>query len=409
MSTLPPPTATAPPDTHAGSTDTADIGKPELNPTVLWQLFWHYKTQIALIALGAALLGTPISLLMRTTVYQAETEIAIFSPIYTPPPVLIGSQISTDHWTFRYEPSEETKILKSPRVLSQVVESHNLHVKADVRRIPLLGDWVARSTNASLQPGLWGRPNWLGYSWAQANIKVATAEHPLAWLDQTLYLTVLSDTQYQLELPGQKAPLTGRVGETIQLPVANESFIFNLAEIKAAPETQFSIKFITKSEAVQELDNRLQVDHGKRFSKIFSVSIQGANPQVLVELLESTSAAYLRETLHLRRTFHSSRSAHLESELSRVQSLRTQAESRQNTFEIEAYSKLYDNLLAGVQQSRLMALYASDGAKVLEPSKLTVRPNFQWYIYAVTSFILGLLLGACMSLILYLRGKWLPR
>ncbi|MEM5332369.1 tyrosine protein kinase, partial [Paraburkholderia sp. JHI2823] len=107
------------------------------------------------------------------------------------------------------EATGEMEILQSRMVIGKTVEEMGLDIDARPRRLPLIGDWLARHAKKMAEPAIL---KGTGYAWGDVSLKVSSFDVPEALEGEKFTITALGSGRYRLEQSNFDKAVEGRVG-----------------------------------------------------------------------------------------------------------------------------------------------------------------------------------------------------
>ncbi|HTJ92839.1 MAG TPA: polysaccharide biosynthesis tyrosine autokinase [Pararobbsia sp.] len=185
----------------------------------------------------------------------------------------------------------QIELLKSRSLVAGIVDQFDLDFSAYPNSFPFLGKIANKLWHGA---GV-ARP-WLGlkqYAWGGEQIKVGSVDVPRALEGAKLMLKALPDDRYELSAPGDHVLLDGTVGE---LEHGNGVSIL-VTTLVARPGTTFTVIKSNELNAVQGLSDALRVGERGKDSGVLEVSLDGSDPQMITDVLNAVTAAFLSEHL----------------------------------------------------------------------------------------------------------------
>jgi tyrosine-protein kinase Etk/Wzc len=184
----------------------------------------------------------------------------------------------------------DIEMLRARRVVGTAVDRLSLDVSAKPRRVPLLGDAVARVRNGATRapaPPLLSRLGWGG-----ERIALARLEVPPALVAVPLTLVALGEGRYRVLDPRGVELATGEVGR----PARSDRVALELVvkELAAQPGTEFRIERLRRDDVIDELLEHLTVGEKGRKSGVLEVALQGAEPVRVARTVDAIVGEYVR-------------------------------------------------------------------------------------------------------------------
>jgi tyrosine-protein kinase Etk/Wzc len=185
----------------------------------------------------------------------------------------------------------QIELLKSRSVLGQVVDQFDLDFAAYPNVAPVLGKVAMK-----LHHGAGLSRAWLGlsqYAWGGEQIHVDSIDVPQSLEGALLELKTLPGNRYELAEPDGQVLLDGTVG---QLEHGNGVSI-QVTQLVARPGTHFTVVKQNELEAVSRLASSLRVLELGKDTGVLQISLDGADPQQITDVLNSVTASFMAEHL----------------------------------------------------------------------------------------------------------------
>ncbi len=208
----------------------------------------------------------------------------------------------------------EMQLLTSRRVVGEVVDTQGLDLSVTPRRLPLLGDWLARRYEASHGDIAAARFGLTQYGWGGERLVIAHLELPDALYGQPLTLTAAAPDRFVLSDAQGTRLLEGQLGQ----PASAGALQLDIAQLRAYPGTQFILVKQRRGVAIQALQERLNVSERGKRSGILSIQLQDQDPQRAQRILQGISEAYVRQDVTRNADQSSQQLAFLRQELPQV-------------------------------------------------------------------------------------------
>ncbi|WP_010628923.1 polysaccharide biosynthesis tyrosine autokinase [Halomonas sp. KM-1] len=316
MSEVAQPTAPAP---QAPADDEIDLGR-------LFGLLLDHKWWIVAITALFTVLGVAYALL-ATPIYRADALVQVESK----------AGLSNPLQDMRSMLGEETKaeaelgILRSRLVLGRAIEQERLDVTVTPRRLPLVGDFLAR--RGLERPAFVDRYAFTRRSvWAGETLNLGELRVGPAFQGQPFVLRVLDGERYRLSLEGEVLG-EGRAGQ-------NESFLggqvdLRIAEIMAAPGAEFTLVQEPLLDVINDLRSRFSVSQQGRDSGLFDLSVRDAEPARAERTLNAISQVYLTQNIQRQSAEAEQSLEFLERQAPEVRGQLRQAEDTLNAYRMQ--------------------------------------------------------------------------
>lgn len=278
---------------------------------------------IALVMLSLILVGVLIVLLVRP-VYEANLLIQVEESGTTPKGVGAESPGGSDIKTVI---SSEMEVLKSRRVLTRVVDKLHLDIDVRPKRLPLIGEAVARHYSGLSEPGLAG---FGGYAWGQEQAAVPLFNVPDNLLDEKFVLTVQEGGRYRLVLDKFGVDARGTVGTPLSVRTPWGDIELQVGSIAARPGTQFVLKRLPRVEAVEDLQKQLGIGEKGKQTDVIGVSFENTDPKRASMVLNAVGDEYLKQNVERKSDEVEQSLAFLNRQLPEVKKQMEDSESRYN-------------------------------------------------------------------------------
>jgi tyrosine-protein kinase Etk/Wzc len=257
-----------PPITPSSEDDLVDIGELLSN---LWLERWlivGIVGFVVLISVAYAFLATPV--------YRADVLLQVDSSQGP----LSGLQNITEMLGATPPADSEIQIIRSRSVLMASVKDQHLDIEVTPDYLPLVGR-------------LWADPS--------ALVAVTRLEVPDEWVDEGLTLQMLGKHGFAIYGPDGALVLKGKSGHVANASVATGSGTGQLsifvAGLQGVPGTEFTVTKLQPLEVYQALnDNLLVVEQGKD-TGILEMSLEGAQPQKITNVLNAIANNYLKQNV----------------------------------------------------------------------------------------------------------------
>lgn len=202
--------------------------------------------------------------------------------------------------------NEEIEILKSRKLLGEVVDDQKLDIITQPVYFPIIGTAIAHintKLKSLAQPRIrLGIPliDVTGYAWSNEQIGIKTFDIPSDYLGKIFTIVTKKDNGYQLFDEDGKLLTEEKVGvsNTNWLPDGKHHELL-VSDIKAKPGTRFELSRIPRIDAINQLNELLIVTEKGLGSGVVQISLEGANTgeiTLIVNKLVNTFVQQERET-----------------------------------------------------------------------------------------------------------------
>ncbi|TDQ24897.1 tyrosine-protein kinase Etk/Wzc [Raoultella sp. BIGb0149] len=211
----------------------------------------------------------------------------------------------------------EISLIQSRMILGKTVDDLNLQAIVSQNYFPFVGKGWARLTGATPE-----------------SIGIAKIWMPVKTFDQKdsddlykLKVTVLDSKRFSVKGEGINEQV-GILGE----PVEQANLNLVIDRIDAKPGTIFSVKYVTKLEAISNLQEILSVSDQGKDTGMLSLSITGTDPVKITEILNDISRNYVSQNIERQAAQDAKSLDFLNEQLPIVRSDLDQAEDKLNAY-----------------------------------------------------------------------------
>lgn len=289
----------------ANKTNVNDASEIDLSRLV-GELIDHRKLIISvtslftLIAIIYALFATPI--------YQADALVQVEQKQAN----AILSNISQMLPDSQPQSAPEIALLQSRMILGKTVDDLNLQTEIQQNYLPLIGRGIARITGEK-----------------SGEVSISHLNMPLSENnDQPIELTlkVLGDNRYLLS--GDDFSINGIVGELVD----GKAISIKIDKINADVGTEFTISYISKLQAITELQKYLNVTDQGKDTGILNVSLIGDDASLIKKTVDSIINNYLTQNIARQAAQDEKSLEFLDNQLPKVRNELDLAEDKLNAF-----------------------------------------------------------------------------
>lgn len=236
---------------------------------LIGELIDHRKLIITVTAIFTAI--AIFYTLFATPIYQADALVQVEQKQGN----AILSSLSQMLPSSQPESAPEIALLQSRMILGKTVDDLNLQADIEPKHFPLLGSGWARLT---------GKP--VG-ELTVSRLYVANQEGEAP----KLTLTVKGGNQYHLA--GGGYDLDGRVGDLLE----GKGLSIMVSELNAQSGDQFTIKYLSRLDAIAELQKVFLVTDQGKDTGMLNLTITGEDQQRIQKILSSISDNYLAQNI----------------------------------------------------------------------------------------------------------------
>lgn len=261
----------------------------------------------ATLAVGAlyCLLAAPV--FRADALVQVETDQKSVNALLGDVAELLGAQAPV---------AAEIEILRSRKVLGAAIDRLGLERVAEPRRLPLIGDALAR---------------WTG---ADQSLALATLEVPTPWLEQWLTLRV-TGAGYELFGEDGELLLSGVAGQASRAAAPGGAVSILVDELRGAPGTEFRLMRRDRDELFEALGERLEVAERGKQSGIIGLAFEDGDRLRAAAFVNALLEAYVAQNVERRSAEAAQTLAFLEQQLPRVRERLEAAEAALNAFRLK--------------------------------------------------------------------------
>jgi tyrosine-protein kinase Etk/Wzc len=192
----------------------------------------------------------------------------------------------------------EMEIMRSRSLIGPVVDRLGLTLVAEPRRVPLLGDALARhhveATPAAPLLGL------ARFGWGGERIVVERLAVSDDLLDEPLWLTAFEGGRYRLTDRAGAVLALGKVGAPVTSTAAGHRVELTVASLVARPGTEFRLERRRHDTVVDELQTDLRIDEKVKKSGVVAVELDGRDPARIAAIVGELAAAYVQQNVERR-------------------------------------------------------------------------------------------------------------
>lgn len=269
--------------------------RDEVNFRELFDIVWSGKwvafgITLAFLAIGVAYVLIVSPIYQADGLVQVEKQKSSISASMDQLSSILGGGAG--------EAPAEIAVLESRMVLGAVANKLKLHISAQPKYFPVVGQAIARrrSVLAPESPGFGlGR-----YAWGGEQIRVTTLDIPQSWYGHNLTLIAAADQKFDLLDPAGNHILSGIVGERVSEETAAGPVNLFVQELSANPGTNFIVVRRSIQNVLAELAGQLTVAEQARDSGVLSIQVQADSAIFAAQLVNEIEEAYLRQNVERR-------------------------------------------------------------------------------------------------------------
>lgn len=277
-------------------------------------------TAVATLVTALAIFYTFVA----TPVYQANVLIQVEDSAGSPANMFGDLAGAFD---MKSAATAEIEILRSRTVVSRAVENAQLYLSLQPKRVPLLGDWVARSRKELSEPGFLGLD---GYTWGGETATAITFQVPPALEGEDLVITAMGSNQYRLESSKHEIAAVGTIGSPLLVKTEFGPIELTMATLAAQPGSQFIISRAPMLETVEALQRALAIAERGKQSGIIGITLDGEDSTLIARTLNEIGREYTRQNIDRKSEEAQKSLTFLEAQLPRMKESLELAETKYN-------------------------------------------------------------------------------
>lgn len=257
----------------------------------MFDTFIQYRWMIVKVTLLALLLGTLIAF-AKKPVFESTMLIHVEDDKPNTSKNMLGDISSL--FDVKAAAISEMEILNSRLVVSRAVDHLGLYIDIHPRYFPLIGKWIAGKNKELSDPGLLG---FGGYAWGRESLDVATFYAPEFLQNKDFVITVRAGQQFLIQQKDEPLELLGHIGEPISQETKYGKIELTIKSIDAKPGTQFILRYIPKTQAIEAIQSALTVAEKGKQSGIISVTLEGTDAKLVNDTLVEIGREYVNQNV----------------------------------------------------------------------------------------------------------------
>lgn len=304
-------------------TSQAQVDDDEIDLVELFGLLLDHKWLIGALTVIATLIGGVFAK-SQPQVFRAEAMIQIESREAGIP----GLSDIEGLFTIESEAVTEIELIKSRRVIGEVVDTLQLDIQVEPRVLPLFaGLYQARNRADALAEPLVGLGK-TGFAFGGEILEIGRLDVADRLLDRSMTLIAGNDGAYELWL-GDSLALTGQVGE----PVSSDQISLFVRQMRARPGTEFTVRKSRSLRVINGVSSALSVSEKGKQSGIVTVAYESENPEAAKALVAAVTETYVRQNVNRNTAEVTGSLEFLQSRLPEVEASLKNAEDRFNAYQ----------------------------------------------------------------------------
>ncbi|MGT2474239.1 polysaccharide biosynthesis tyrosine autokinase [Paraburkholderia terrae] len=306
-------------------------GDDEIDLSEIFNILRESWKLIALVAVGALLLGTMYAVL-ATPVYRADAVIQVDDDSGLSS---INSKLSDLASLFQSTATvdAEIELIRSRLVVGETVNRLHLDVFAQPDYFPLIGGAIARYRQDN---GLIGLANPViglsSFAWGGELIDISRFDVPPVLYETKFKLRVLDAQGYELVDPDGNVTLRGHVNEDASGATSNGIVHLKVASLMARPGTSFQLKRFSTQQTVDEMQKKLDIAEKTKQSGIIGVKLDGHDAQRVTATINMIASLYVQHNVDGKSAQAQQMLSFLGEQLPKMRADLDQSEARYNEY-----------------------------------------------------------------------------
>ncbi|MDA7826429.1 polysaccharide biosynthesis tyrosine autokinase [Porticoccaceae bacterium] len=300
----------------------------EIDLRQLYGMFLDGRYIIAATVALAAIVAL-IYVFLATPIYKANGIIQVEDNA----PGVPGLNDMAEIFASESSSATELHVIKSRLVLGRVVDELDLTVSATPNYLPIIGEVMARGTSAYDLD----EPASVFTSYASGGEKLTIAELSLPnyLINQPLTLVAEGGQNYSLWLDAQVL-IQSKVGVLAASKDGNVEL--KISELVANKGAEFELEKAGRLATILGLQRQIQVSEKGKDTGIIEISLEGADRQKIVEIVDSVSANYYLQNVQRMAAEAENSLQFLDQQIPRIQQELVKSEEALNDYRSERTS-----------------------------------------------------------------------
>lgn len=251
----------------------------------------------------------------------------------------------------------EMELIKSRMVIAKSVDNLGLYIDARPVYLPLIGAAMARYRSGLSEPGLFG---YGGYAWGAEAIEITRFYVPEALQSSRFRVIAGPGRNYRLLHAQAGIDVRGQTGVPLTLALPQGRLLLTIEQLAARPGTEFSLRYVPKLAAIEQVQKALLVAEIGKQSGLISVTMSGPDAKSTYDTLSAIGREYIHQNVTRKLEEAENSLAFLEKQLPDIKQRLDQSESafyrfrhQSGTVDLAEESKLSLQQLAAVTARRL--------------------------------------------------------
>lgn len=262
----------------------------EVNLLEYWDIIVDSRWLIGAIAAVAFAVGGVYAML-ASPIYESNLLIQV-EDSQSSAKSLLGEASSL--FDVKTPATAEMEIIRSRMVIGRAVDNTLLYISANPKRLPIVGDWLARRSTQLSNPGFFGMGGWVT---GAERIKVSTFDVPAGAEGGKFTVISLGQGRYELRHPDLGQPLQGVVGAPLVASLHGEPLSLTVAELAGNLGAEFEVSRSSRLRTIEGLQGSLKLSERGRQSGVIEATLQDANRTRLTTILNAIGQEYVRQNV----------------------------------------------------------------------------------------------------------------
>lgn len=220
----------------------------------------------------------------------------------------------------------EIEIMRSRMVIGRVVDSLNLSLNLQSKKIPLIGSWYQRSEPSAL------RNNWLrslgGYPGPSEQIDVAQFLVEENMLNKRFSIKILTQSSFELRDWKNNLLFTGSIGQ----PSVNKGILLDIRSSTAKSGSIFYLTRKNRDDTIKETIGKVDLTEKGRASSIIEIKVTDPDSENAAAILNNLAQFYVEQNTSRRQEDAKSALGFLDQQLPQVKGTLENVEGRLSNF-----------------------------------------------------------------------------
>jgi tyrosine-protein kinase Etk/Wzc len=190
--------------------------------------------------------------------------------------------------------SAEIEIIRSRMVIGQAVDSTLLYISARPKRLPVIGDWLARRATDLSEPGLFGFGGWVS---GTERVVVRAFNVPKAFENSPFTLKASGDGNFSVSHDDLPRQFQGAAGVPLNVSLPEGQFTLLVERLEGRAGAQFELVRGSRLEAIESLQQDLKLSEKGRQSGVIDATLRHHDIGKLTTILNAIGREYVRQNV----------------------------------------------------------------------------------------------------------------